>query len=95
MKVSKQSDPAPYRIFRVTFRSAAGRRRKATTLVKIPYNDAGQMAERLMRAEQQGELLWFRVDRPAALTVAERASLRRWPEALQDVGGEVGITWLR
>ena len=86
---------APNRIFLVSFRSATGRKRVVRNIpVKVPYGDVNAMGERLARATQQGELIWYRVERPLTITNDMRAALRRWPQALNESGKEVGVTWL-
>jgi hypothetical protein len=87
--------PPPARVFTVSFRSATGRRRVARNIpVKVPYNDMNALGERLARAVQQGEILWFRIERPIVVDPAMRQALRRWPVALADEGERIGVTWL-
>jgi hypothetical protein len=77
---------APPRILQVTYRSALKRRRKVSFYCKVPRGGAMyEMNEALTRLMVTNQVLWYRVDRPAAgeITPEIRESLQRWLPALQ------------
>ena len=84
------TDRYPPRIYRVetsapTRRTERGRfaRGKAVVHVKVPYGHLYGLTETLTRALTQGELRWYRIEVATHITPEIRASLTRWPEALQ------------
>jgi hypothetical protein len=75
-------------IARVTY---VARNRKTTTYVKLPYGAAFGLTETLTRAWALGLVRWFRIDtiKPGEITPEIRASLERWPTALEPIITEV------
>lgn len=70
-------------VFKVSYKSAINRR-VARFYIKAPYGGAYGLAEVLMRAYLKGDVAWFRIEdiRPGEVTTDIRASLLRWPQAL-------------
>lgn len=93
MVAEKPNSP---RIFRVTYRSAV-KRRVVSTWVKVPYGGLFGMTEALTRAMSTGQIVWFRVDvaRPGEITSDVRASLQRWPTALEETSTSTSVEWNR
>jgi hypothetical protein len=69
-------------IARVTYK---GNRRVARTYVKLQYGAVFTLSETLSRAWAIGLIDWFRIDtiKPNEITPEIRASLQRWPQALE------------
>lgn len=83
---------ARIRVLRVTYRSNHGRRRVATFFTKVQYSAAFDLSEKLMRLQQQREILRFDVRPATREEIAEhRGELRRWPEALRETVPLTGV----
>lgn len=84
---------APPRIFKVTLRSALGRRRKVETWVKVPYSGLFNMLDVLGRAVATRQIMWFRLDVPTYIPDEVRDELQRWPVALAGLSNITEIDW--
>jgi len=71
-------------VFRVEYGSAVNRR-VARFYVKAPYGSSYALVEALNRAYQTGQVRWFRIVdiMPGELSVSDRSTLMRWPDALR------------
>lgn len=83
----------PPRIFRITLRSALGRRRRVETWVKVPYSGLFNLLDVLGRAVATRQVMWFRVDVPGRITNEMRDQLERWPVALAALSESTGVDW--
>lgn len=84
--------PAPFRIYRVTFRSGM-KRKVVSVLMKIPYGGVFAMMAVLSRALSFGQIKWFRVEVPETITDEQRKALLRWPEALASTTEATEVSW--
>ena len=96
--------PASPRIFHMRYvtpvrRDQHGRfeRRTGTAYVKVPYGGVYALTENLTRAMTTGQIERFtlRVARPGEITNTVRASLTRWPEALEHTTEVTAVDWSR
>jgi hypothetical protein len=88
--------PSPPRLFRVTYVSEGPRPRRQLAFVKCPYggiHDLYALTAALSRAATTRQIRWFRVDTKFEITPEIRASLARWPEALQRTSQKTGVTF--
>ena len=81
------------RIFRVTYRSRLGRKRKVTFYVKVPYSGLFSMNETLARAVSTRQVMWFRLDVPEFIHPNSREALARWPAAFAVSSEITGVDW--
>ena len=67
--------------------------RKKVVYVKLPYGAVFGLTESLARAWAIGLIRWFRIDtiKPGEMTPEIRASLTRWPRALEPILEEVSV----
>ena len=79
-------------IARVTYKA---NHRVARTYVKLQYGAVFALMETLGRAWAIGSIDWFRVDtiKPGEITPEIRASLQRWPDALEETSERTKVAW--
>ena len=96
--------PASPRIFHLAYttpiqRGVGGkfRPRSGSAFVKVPYSGIYALVENLARAMTTGQIESFRlrIARPREITPEVRASLTRWPEALQTTTEVTAVDWSR
>ena len=83
----------PPRIFRVTYRSLLGRKRKQQVYVKLQYGALYALSEALARAVSTSQVMWYRIDRIGVITPEIRAQLQRWPDALAATSAITEVNW--
>lgn len=80
----------------MTYVTEGRRPLKAVCYSKHPYggvHDLYALTAALTRAVYTRQVRWFRIDTRFDITPEIRASLARWPEALELTSQRTGVTW--
>lgn len=85
--------PVPPRIFKVTYRSMLGRKRRVTVYVKLQYGALYGLSEALARAVSTSQVMWFRIERIGVITPEVREQMQRWPDALAASSEVSHVDW--